>query len=137
MTASRRDFLAAASLAAASAPAWAAYLPGEAGNAGSIITIVFDEQLADSHAYALRARMTGARIVPLRADIGVLWFESLMPAAAKPGHSIAGLTRHADAFLLAAFAQGIGMRMTRRAADARGQADALIAWRLEAPGLTV
>jgi hypothetical protein len=125
MNTTRRDFLAAASLAKASVPAWGAPSPNRTGDAASLI-IVCDEQLADSRAYALRALMTGARVVPLRDDIGMLWWATLMPRAASPGHVLAGLTRHADAFLLAGFAQGIGMRMTRRA-----QADALVAWRLE------
>jgi hypothetical protein len=125
MNPTRRDFLAVASLAAARSPAWGAPSRNRTGDVATL-TIVCDERLADSRAYALRARMTGARVVPLRDDIGMLWLASLMPMAAAPGHVLAGLTRHADAFLLAGFAQGIGMRMTRRAG-----ADALVAWRLE------
>jgi hypothetical protein len=131
MKTARRNFLAAASLAAASPHVWPACPPSEADADGPRLMMVFDEQQADSRAYAWRARLTGARIVPLRDDIGMLWFASLMPVVASPGHVLAGLTRHADAFLLAGFAGSIGMRMTQRITGARGQADALVAWRLE------
>jgi hypothetical protein len=137
----RRDFL-AASLAAAGSPAlWAATQatarPGELAAHARLLTnsltIVFDERLADSRAFAFRARVTGARIVPLRNDIGLLWFQSLMPAdGALPG-TLAGLTRHADAFLLIRLALGIGMRVTRQAADAHTGPDALVMWRLDPP----
>jgi hypothetical protein len=134
MKTSRRDFLAVASVAAASA--WALrpereMAPSGASARGHALTIVFDEQLPDSRAFAMRARVLGARIVPMRHDIGALWFETLMPALGSTG-AIAGLTRHADAFLLTRLAIGAGMRLDQRAVEGRAGTDALIAWRLDA-----
>jgi hypothetical protein len=76
----------------------------------------------------------GARIVPLGNDIGVLWFERLMPLASSPGNTIAGLTTHANAFLLTRFAQGIGLRVAQRAAGAHAGPDMLVMWQLVANG---
>jgi hypothetical protein len=135
MKTSRRDFLAVASVAAASA--WALWPEremapsGSASTRGHALTIVFDEQLPDSRAFAMRAHVLGARIVPMRHDIGALWFETLMPALGSTG-AIAGLTRHADAFLLTRLAIGAGMRLDQRAVEGRAGTDALIAWRLDA-----
>jgi hypothetical protein len=98
------------------------------------LTIVFDEQLPDSRAFATRARMLGARIVPMRSDVGALWFETLMPAIEASAGAIAGLTRHADAFLLTRFAMAAGMRLGQRVVRERAGSDALIAWRFNAPG---
>jgi hypothetical protein len=135
MKTGRRDFLAAASLAAASArvlwPVRAMAQSGEPAARANSLTIVFDERLADSRAFAFRSRTMGARVVPLRDDIGVLWFQRLMPLAASPCNTIAGLTRHADAFLLTCFAQSSGMRATQRTAGAHARADTLVMWRLD------
>jgi hypothetical protein len=142
MKTSRRDFLATASLAAAYVPmSWPAQtmlrspmLSSEQVAPGHALTIVFDEHLADSRAFALRSRTMGARIVPLGNDIGVLWFERLMPLASSPGNTIAGLTTHANAFLLTRFAQGIGLRVAQRAAGAHAGPDMLVMWQLVANG---
>jgi hypothetical protein len=69
----------------------------------------------------------------LANDIGLLWFQNLMPADGSPPGMLAGLTRHADAFLLARLALGAGMRVTRQAADAHTGPDALVMWRLDPP----
>jgi hypothetical protein len=137
----RRDFLAAALAAAGSPALWPAAqamarpneLAAHARSLTNSLTIVFDERLADSRAFAFRARVMGARIVPLANDTGLLWFQSLMPADGPPPGTLAGLTRHADAFLLARLALGIGMRVTRQAADAHTGPDALVMWRLDPP----
>jgi len=142
MKTSRRDFLATASLAAAyvpmSRPAQtmlrSPMLSSEQVAPGHALTIVFDEHLADSRAFALRSRTMGARIVPLGNDIGVLWFERLMPLASSPGNTIVGLTTHANAFLLTRFAQGIGLRVAQRAAGAHAGPDMLVMWQLVANG---
>jgi len=142
MKTSRRDFLATASLAAAYVPmSWPAQtmlrspmLSSEQVAPGHALTIVFDEHLADSRAFALRSRTMGARIVPLGNDIGVLWFERLMPLASSPGNTIVGLTTHANAFLLTRFAQGIGLRVAQRAAGAHAGPDMLVMWQLVANG---
>jgi hypothetical protein len=101
------------------------------------LTIVFDEHLPDSRAFALRARAFRARIVPLssetKRDIGALWFETLLPEAVSADSAIAGLTRHADAFVLTRFALAAGMRLTQRTIEGRAEPDALTAWRLDAP----
>lgn len=98
------------------------------------LTIVFDEHLADSRAFAVRSRTTGARIVPLGNDIGMLWFEHLMPLASSPGNTIAGLTTHANAFLLTRFAQGIGLQVAQRTAEAHAGPKTLVMWQLVATG---
>jgi len=138
----RREFIAAASLAAAcgrmSLPARAtvqsATLSNERGALAHALTIIFDEDLADSRAFAFRSRTMGARIVPLGNDIGALWFQSLMPLASSLGTTITGLTRHADAFLLTRFAQGTGMRVTQRTASAHAGPDTLVMWRIDTSG---
>lgn len=73
----------------------------------------------------------GVRTVPLGNDIGTLWFQHLMPLASSPGNVIAGLTRHADAFLLTRFAQGIGLRIAQHSAEAHAGPDTLVMWRLD------
>src|SRR5260370_28421198 len=117
MKTGRRDFLAAASLAAASArvlwPVRAMAQSGEPAARANSLTIVFDERLADSRAFAFRSRTMGARVVPLRDDIGVLSFPPPMPLAASPGNTIPGLTRHPDPFLLTCFPQRSGLRATQ------------------------
>jgi hypothetical protein len=135
----RREFIAVASLAAAcgrmSLPARAtvqsATLSNERGGLAHALTIIFDEDLADSRTFAFRSRTMGARIVPLGNDIGALWFESLMPLASSPGNTIAGLTKHADAFLLTRFAQCAGMWVTQGTTDAHAGPDTLVMWRLD------
>ncbi|WP_051888904.1 hypothetical protein [Caballeronia sordidicola] len=141
MKTGRREFLASASLAAASIRvSWpaqtmlrSAMLSSEQvglGHTGHTLTIVFDEHRADSRAFALRSRTMGARIVPLGNDIGMLWFEHLMPLASSPGNTIAGLTTHANAFLLTRFAQGIGLRVEQRTAEAHAGSDTLVMWQM-------
>jgi hypothetical protein len=137
----RRDFLTAALAAAGSPALWAAMpaatRPDTLFAQAHSLTIVFDERLPDSRAFAFRARAmgarTGARIVPMGNDIGLLWFQSLAPANGAPPDTLAGLTRHADAFLLARLALGIGMQVTRQAADTHTGPDALVMWRLDPP----
>src|SRR5471032_1461566 len=143
MKTGRREFLASASLAAASIRvSWpaqtmlrSATLSSEQvglGHTGHTLTIVFDQHRADSRAFALRSRTMGARIVPLGNDIGRLWFEHLMPLASSPGNTIAGLTTHANAFLLTRFAQGIGLRVEQRTAEVHAGSDTLVMWQLVA-----
>ena len=140
MKTGRRGFLATASLAAASIRvSWPAQTmlrsatpSSEQVAFGHTLTIVFDEHLADSRAFALRSRTMGARIVPLGNDIGMLWFEHLMPLASSPGNTIAGLTTHANAFLLTRFAQGIGLRVEQRTTEAHAGSDTLVMWQLVA-----
>jgi hypothetical protein len=142
MKAGRREFIAAASLAAVcgrmSLPVQAtmqsATLSNERGGLARALTIIFDRDLADSRTFAFRLRTMGARILPLGNDIGALWFESLMPLASSPGNTITGLTGHADAFLLTRFAQGTGMRVTQRTADAHTGPGTLVMWRLDTSG---
>ncbi|MGX7001835.1 hypothetical protein [Caballeronia sp. KNU42] len=140
MKTGRRGFLASASLAAASMRvSWpaqtmlrSARLSSGQVAPGHTLTIVFDAHLADSRAFALRSRTMGARIVPLGNDIGMLWFEHLMPLAISPGNTIAGLTTHANAFLLTRLAQGIGMRVEQRTAEAHAGSDTLVMWQMVA-----
>ena len=140
METGRREFLATASLAAASIRvSWPAQTmlrsatpSNEQVALGHTLTIVFDEHLADSRAFALRSRTMGARIVPLGNDIGILWFEHLMPLASSPGNTISGLTTHANAFLLTRFAQGIGLRVEQRTTEAHAGSDTLVIWQLVA-----
>jgi hypothetical protein len=140
MKTGRREFVATASLALTCMRAsWPAQtmlrsptLSSEPVAPGHTLTIVFDEHLADSRAFAVRSRTMGARIVPVGNDIGLLWFERLMPLASSPGNTIAGLTTHANAFLLTRFAQGIGLRVAQHAAEAHAGADTLVMWQLVA-----
>jgi hypothetical protein len=144
MKTGRREFVATASLATAclrvSWPAQtmlrsstlSATLSSEQRALGHTLTIVFDEHLADSRAFAVRSRTTGARIVPLGNDIGVLWFKRLMPLASSPGNTIAGLTTHANAFLLTRFAQGIGLQVAQRTTEKHAGSDTLVMWQLVA-----
>ena len=131
MKTGRREFLATASLATACMRvSWPTTLPSEHASTGHTLTIVFDEHLADSRAFALRSRTMGARIVPLGNDIGMLWFEHLMPLASSPGNTIAGLTTHANAFLLTRLAQSIGSRVEQRTTDAYAGSDTLVMWQM-------
>lgn len=147
MKTSRRAFLANASLTSAcmsigaSVPWPAQAMPRPAtpsgehaafDHTGGTLTIVFDEHLADSRAFAVRSRAMGARIVPLGNDVGMLWFERLMPLANSPLNMIAGLTTHAHAFLLTRFAQSIGSRVLQRASEAYAGPDRAVMWRLVA-----
>ena len=140
MKTGRREFVATASLATAclrvSWPAQtmlqSATLSSEQMALGDTLTIVFDEQLPDSRAFAVRSRMMGARIVPLGNDIGMLWFKRLMPLASSPGNTIAGLTTHANAFLLTRFAQGIGLQVAQRTTEKHAGSDTLVMWQLDA-----
>jgi hypothetical protein len=142
MKTGRREFLANASLATVclpvSGPARAmlrsATLSSEQIAPGHTLTIVFDEHLADSRAFALRSRTIGTRIVPLGNDMGVLWFKRLMPLATSPGNTIVGLTTHANAFLLNRFAQGIGLQVAQRISEAHVGAGTLVMWQLDAKG---
>jgi len=99
---------------------------------GDSLIIVFDERVADSRAFAFRSRTMGARTVPLGNDIGMLWFQHLMPLASSPGNVIAGLTKHADAFLLTRFAQSTGLRITQQTAEPHAGPVTLVIWRLNA-----
>jgi hypothetical protein len=148
MKTGRREFLASASLAAASIRvSWpaqtmlrSATLSSEQvglGHTGHTLTIVFDQHQADSRAFALRSRTMGARIVPLGNDIGMLWFEHLMPLASSPGNTIAGLATHANAFLLTRFAQGIGLAVAQCTAEAHAGPDTLVMWQLVANGAQI
>jgi hypothetical protein len=126
MKQARRDFLMVASMTAVGVQTLrpvAASLPG-----APRLTVIFDKHLADSRAFALRACMAGAQGVALSGDIGEMWFELLKPDDGSRQNAFAGLTHHADAFLLARLAQGAGMRVTQRPAGA------LIMWRLD-PGI--
>jgi hypothetical protein len=140
MKTGRREFVVTTSLATAclrvSWPAQtmlqSATLSSEQMALGDTLTIVFDEQLPDSRAFAVRSRMMGARIVPLGNDIGMLWFKRLMPLASSPGNTIAGLTTHANAFLLTRFAQGIGLQVAQRTTEKHAGSDTLVMWQLGA-----
>ena len=140
MKTGRREFIGAASLAAACAPmSWPAQaivrsttLLDERVTCDHALVIVFDERVADSRAFAFRSRTRGAHLVPMGHDIGVLWFQHLMPLVSLSGNTVAGLTRYADAFLLTRFAQGIGLRIAQRTAEAHAGPNTLVMWRLTA-----
>ena len=140
MKTGRREFLASASLAAASIRvSWpgqtmlrSATLSSAQVGLGHTLIIVFDAHLADSRAFALRSRTMGARIVPIGNDIGMLWFKHLIPLAISPGNTIAGLTTQANAFLLTRLAQGIGLRVEQRTAEAHAGSDTLVMWQMVA-----
>lgn len=143
MKTGRREFLANASLASAcvsvSWPARAILRSPTLSREhvehvalGHTLTIVFDEHLADSRAFAVRSRTMGARIMPLGNDVGTLWFERLMPLVSSPGNVIAGLTTHANAFLLTRLAQGIGLRVEQHTTEARAGSDTLVMWQVAA-----
>jgi hypothetical protein len=119
MRSSRREFVAGASLAVSGA--WMFRSDAQSKPQGARLTVLVDERIADSRAFALRARIAGARVMPLRHEIGGLWFDRLLPLTASQGSVIAGLTTHADAFLLARFALASGLTVT----------GALVAWRIE------
>ena len=123
MSRTRRDFLVVASLAVVGVQTLRPVKACEL--AAPRLTVLFDEHLADSRAFALRACMTGAPRVALSGDIGEMWFELLKPASGAAQTAFAGLTRHADAFVLSRLAQGAGMQMTQRTAGP------LIMWRLD------
>jgi len=76
----------------------------------------------------------GARIVPLGNDIGMLWLKRLMPLATSPGNTIAGLTTHANAFLLTRFAQGIGLQVAQGISETHVASGTLVMWQLDADG---
>lgn len=143
MRTGRREFIRAASLSAAcggmlcraqasvrSTTLYNEY--DEHAARGDSLIIIFDERVADSRAFAFRSRTKGARTVPMGNDIGMLWFQHLMPLASSPGNVIAGLTRHADAFLLTRFAQGAGLRITQHTAEPHAGPVTLVMWRLDA-----
>jgi hypothetical protein len=133
MKTGRREFLATASLATACMRvSWPTTLPSEHASTGHTLTIVFDEHLADSRAFAVRSRAMGARVVPLGNDPGALWFQRLMPLVTSPGNTIAGLTTHANAFLLTRFAQGIGLHVAQRISDVHVGSGTLVMWQLGA-----
>jgi hypothetical protein len=139
MRSGRREFIAGVGVTSvATAGGWALWPERVSGSTDDSararsLTIVFDEQLPDSRAFAMRGRGPRARIVPLRSDMGALWFETLVPAIGPGGGTISGLTTHADAFLLTRFAMAAGMRLSHRAVRERAGLDALIAWRVNAP----
>jgi hypothetical protein len=126
MNAARRRFLGAGALFGAFAAPGSSPARAEPGQGGERVVIV-DERLADSRAFALRARLTGARIVPLRGDTGALWHACLLPLGDARATTIAGLTTHADAFVLMHFARQSGMRCTRQ------DAGALVSWQAAPP----
>jgi hypothetical protein len=64
----------------------------------------------------------------------MLWFKRLMPLASSPGNTIAGLTTHANAFLLTRFAQGIGLQVAQRTTEKHAGSDTLVMWQLVANG---
>jgi len=140
MRTGRREFIRAAPLTAAcggmlcraQASVRSTTLYNEHAARGDSLIIVFDEHVADSRAFAFRSRTKGARTVPLGNDIGMLWFQHLMPFASSPGNVIVGLTKHADTFLLTRFAQGTGLRITQHTAEPRAGPVTLVMWRLDA-----
>jgi hypothetical protein len=147
MKTGRREFVATASLATAcmrvswpaqtmlgSATLSPSLLSSEQRALGQTLTIVFEEHVADSRAFAVRSRTMGRRIVPLGNDIGVLWFKRLMPLASSPGNMIAGLTTHANAFLLTRFAQGVGLQVAQSTTGKHAGSDTLVMWQLVAHG---
>jgi hypothetical protein len=120
----RREFMSAASLAAA----WTLWPASTRSTAGRIevqtkLTFAFDARFADSRAFARRASLLGARIVALEDGIDSLWFERLLPDA-RSGNALAGLTGYADAFVLTRLALASGMRVTRHSLASGG----LVAW---------
>jgi hypothetical protein len=120
----RRDFLVVASVTAISVtPLW--QLSALAPSCARRLIVSFDKDLPDSHAFALSASAAGARSMALSGDTGDMWFELLKRGLTSPQFVFAGLTRHADAFLLARLAQGAGMRTAQRSEGA------LTMWRFE------
>lgn len=85
-------------------------------HAPELRTLVIDRNLLESRASLRHAQLqlNGARIEPLFGDAGWLWFERLSGDALRPSHTIGGLTRFADAFVLTQLGAGIGMCATRR-----------------------
>ncbi|KXV04024.1 hypothetical protein CR51_15040 [Caballeronia megalochromosomata] len=121
MSTTRRAFLIATG---ASGLLWTSF--GLAAQA-STRTWIVDEALPQSRVLVRQARMTGARLASLSGDAGWLWFERLSEEAMSTSHAIGGLTRFADAFVLAQLGAGIGMRATHhRAFD-----DGAVLWTLE------
>jgi hypothetical protein len=78
--------------------------PGSSGARAATRTWVIDEDLPQSRVFVHRLNATGARIASLSGDAGWLWIESLSMET-----EIGGLTRFADAFVLAQFGADIGL----------------------------
>jgi hypothetical protein len=110
--------------------AWTFQLDAQSNAQGARLTVLVDERHANSRAFAWRARIAGARVLPLRDEIGSLWLDRLGPLASARGSVLAGLTTHADAFLLERFALANGLVVRRR----RVGEGALVAWRIERAG---
>ena len=106
MSMTRRAFLIATGV---SCVAWSAF----GGAAPLPRTWVIDESLAQSRTLIRRVRWTGARIASLSGDAGWLWFERLSSEAMSSAQGFSGLTRSAEAFVLAQLGAEIGLRATQ------------------------
>jgi hypothetical protein len=106
----RREFVALGGAAALTAliPA-----PAFAGNvllldAGAVLAIAHTRYV-DSVAFAGSLARRGASVLPLRCDMGGLWFDALQPRLSAHATAIAGLTLESDLFILKRLAAASGL----------------------------
>ena len=123
----RRDFIkqtvAVATIAPGvinSAHATSTAVKHDAAKSLDIALVIYDEQFADSVAFAEALSARGARAFAVGNDIGRLWFGELGSIVASHV-AIAGLTTHSDLHVSLSFARQFGSRLQFEAEhDCRG-----------------
>jgi hypothetical protein len=124
--ANRREFIQAGAAAAATAlPAMSAMSAMSAitGIGGSLLLckLIYDQRFAAARAFGAAAQKLNASVQAIDGDVHDLWYHDLYHRWKSAPTAIAGMTSYNPMFLLAMFAQDVGMRLIYRTNHRPGQ----------------
>jgi hypothetical protein len=112
--ASRREFMQAGAAMAATALPGVSIVTG-IGTSLGIYKVIYDRRFAPAQRFGATAQDLNANVAPIDGDVHDLWYHDLYHRWKAAPVAIAGMTTFNPMFLLAMFAQDVGMRVVYRA----------------------
>jgi hypothetical protein len=112
--ASRREFMQVGAAMAATALPGVSVVTGIGASLG-IYKVIYDQRFASAQRFGAAARDLNANVAAIDGDVHDLWYHDLYHRWKAAPVAIAGMTTFNSMFLLAMFAQDVGMRLVYRA----------------------
>jgi hypothetical protein len=111
--ASRREFIQAGAAVAATALPTLSAITG-IGSSLLLYKVIYDQRFAAAKVFGTAARKLNANVQAIEGDVHDLWYHDLYHRWQAAPAAIAGMTSYNPMFLLAMFAQDVGMRLIYR-----------------------
>jgi hypothetical protein len=118
--ANRREFIQAGAAMAATALPNLSVVTGIGASLG-IYKVIYDQRFAFARRFGAAAQERSANVAAIEGDVHDLWYHDLYHQWQAAPVAIAGMTTFNPMFLLAMFAQDVGMRLIYRANHRPGE----------------